>query len=48
MEENNYLFKKPLNQLISNKKLLISLLILIVLFFPIIIILGVFLPLFNH
>jgi hypothetical protein len=46
--EKIYLFDKPLDYKLSNKKLLISLLILIVVFFPIIIVLGAILPLFKR
>ena len=45
--EKTYLFEKPLDKKIKDKKLLILLIIIIVLFFPLILILGAFLPLFK-
>ncbi|MGD1823223.1 MAG: hypothetical protein ACPKM0_10745 [Pleomorphochaeta sp.] len=42
--EEKYLFKKPLNHILNNKILLITLLFLIVLLFPLIVLTGAFLP----
>jgi hypothetical protein len=46
--EETYLFKKPLDHILKSKKLFITLIILIVLFFPLIVILGAFLPFFKR
>ena len=46
--EETYLFKKPLDKKLSNKKLLITLIILFFLFLPIIIVAGAILPLFKR